>query len=357
MTHLVFHWPWALALIALPPLVAWWPLRSRARAAGAVAFSSTDLLAPAGRTLRQRLVWLPPVLRALGLALLCVALARPRIGTGEVRTTARGVALMTVIDRSLSMQLPIEYAGQALSRIDVVKRVFKDFVAGDGRDLKGRPEDLIGLVTFSEFADTVCPLTRVHDTLVTLVDGIELADQNIEQGTAIGDGMALGAARLKKAEEELQRRNAGEADPEFSIKSKALVLLTDGDENRGEMRARDAAELCREWGIKVYAIGIGDERGGTIRAQGRVIPIPRGAGFNERLMQAMAERTGGRYWRADDGESLRRVYEEIDALEKTDIVATEYTSYEEAFAPWASAGLTALGLGLLLGFTWLRRAS
>jgi len=355
VSEVAFQWPWALLLILLVPLAAWWPVRSRARTA--VSYSSVSLLEPAGPTLRQRLVWMPPLLRAVGLSLLVVALARPRIGIGEVRTTAKGVALMTVVDRSLSMQLPIEYDGKALSRLDVVKRVFKDFVLGDGRELAGRPEDLIGLVTFSEFADTVCPLTRVHDTLVTLVDGIELADQNIEQGTAIGDGMALGAARLKKAEEELQRRNAGDENPEFEIKSKALVLLTDGDENRGEMRARDAAELAREWGIKVYAIGIGDERGGTIRAQGRVIPIPRGAGFNEPLMKAMAERTGGRYWRATDGAALRRIYEEIDALEKTDIVSTQYTSYEEAFMPWAVGGLTALGLELLLSLTWLRRVS
>lgn len=355
MSDVTFVWPWALLLILLTPLVAWWPVRARARSS--VAYSSVSLLDPAGPTLRQRLVWLPVFLRALGLALLVVALARPRVGIGEVRTTAKGVALMAVVDRSLSMQLPIEYEGRAVSRLDVVKRVFNDFVVGDGKDLGGRPEDLVGLVTFSEFADTVCPLTRVHDTLVTLVDGIELADQNIEQGTAIGDGMALAAARLKTAEEELQRRNAGETDPAFEIKSKAIVLLTDGDENRGEMRARDAAELCREWGIKVYAIGIGDERGGAIRAQGRVIPIPRGMGFNEPLMKSIAERTGGRYWRATDGAALRRVYEEIDALEKTDIVSTQYTSYEEAFTPWAVAGLTALGLELILSLTWLRRVS
>lgn len=349
-----FAWPWALALALLAPLIAWWPRRRRARAA--VAFSDIRLVEPAGATIRQRLLWLPPLLRALAFVCLAVALARPQAGIGEVRTSVQGVAMILVVDRSLSMQLPMQYRGSAASRLDVVKSVLRDFVHGDGRALPGRKNDLMGLVVFAGFADTLAPLTRSHEVVTTFVDNIDLATSQVEGGTAVGDGIALAAARLMRAEEELKRRARDDDAPDFEIKSKVIVLLTDGDENRGEMRAPRAAELAREWGIRVYTIGVGDESGGLIRNRGQILTIPRGTGFDERVLRLIADRTGGRYWRATDGEALRRVYEEIDRLEKSDIISTEFTSYEEAFMPWAAAALAALALELLLTLTVLRRA-
>lgn len=268
---------------------------------------------------------------------------------------AEGVALMMVVDRSASMGLTMNFQGVRQKRIDVVKGVFTEFVAGNNREFKGRPQDLIGLVTFARYPDTICPLVGIHDTLIKLVDMIELAQERWEGGTAIGDGLALGAARLKKAEDELAVRNKGQIDPDFTLKSKAIILLTDGDENFGETRADAAAQLCKEWGIKVYAIGIGDDRGGVVDTAAGPVRIPRGGGFDESTMRRIAEITGGRYWRATDGESLRGVYAAIDLLEKTEIRSIEYTSYNERFMPWALAGGSALAAGLLLGFTWLRR--
>ena len=351
---MTFGLPWALALLVLIPPLWWWGGRRRARAA--LTYSSLGLVDPLRRTLRQRLAWLPSALLALAAATLIVALARPRFGIGEVRITANGIALMMVVDRSASMKLPISMAGVEVQRIDAVKQVFTEFVVGNGSDLQGRPEDLIGLVSFARYADTVCPLVRIHDTLVKLVQSIDLAESQYEGGTAIGDGLALAATRLKQAEEDLAKREKNPADPEFTIKSKAIVLLTDGDENAGEMNALDAADLAREWGIKIYVIGIGDERGGVIdTAMGRV-RIQRGGGFDESRMKAIAQRTGGEYWRAGDAESLRRIYARIDELEKTEIKSKEYTSYREAFMPWAIAGAGMIAASLALSSTLLRRS-
>ncbi len=346
--------PAALALLALVPLAVWWSLRARRRAS--VMFSSVELFEGSGFSLRQRAMWLPPALRALGLTFLIVALARPQEGIGEIRTTAQGVAMIVVVDRSGSMSIPMMYGGREVSRLDVVKEVFKHFVEGDGDRLKGRPEDLIGLISFALFPETVCPLVRIHGTLVRMVDTIPIADQQFESGTAIGDALALAAARLRQAEEELEQRNEGQSDPDFEIKSKVIVLLTDGDENRGEVRASDAAEMCREWGIRIYAIGIGDDRGGVVRTPLGITRLPRGDGFNEPLMKQLASRTGGLYRKAADGEALVRIYEEIDQLEKTEIESREFTNYRERFMEWASAGLALLVLEMLLATTVLRRS-
>lgn len=350
---MMFASPFLLLALLVVPLLAWWNSSRRARPA--ITYSSIELVAALRPTVRQRLSWLPGVLMAAGASALIVALARPQTGIGQVRTTAKGVALSMVLDRSASMQLPLQFAGKKLMRIEVVKQVFKEFVLGNGKDLKGRSEDLMGLVTFARFPETVCPLVRIHDTLVKLVDSIELAQDRWEGGTAIGDGLSLAAARLKRAEEELAAQNKGEKNPDFELKSKAIVLLTDGDENVGEISAADAAQLCREWKIKIYAIGIGDERGGVINAGGTRVPIAPGGGFDEELMKSIASSTGGAYWRATNGEALRQAYAKIDELEKTEIESVEYTSYEELYVPWAAAGGGLVALGMLLGGTWLRR--
>ncbi len=345
--------PEALALLALVPVLVWWSTRPASRPA--LKFSSSDLYLGVGHSLRQRLLWLPPTLRAAGLALLIVALARPQKGIGEVRTTSQGVAIMTVVDRSASMSLPMIFNAKEVPRLDVVKDVFKRFVIGDGDRLKGRHEDLIGLVSFALFPETVCPLVRIHDTLATLVDAVAFAEQQFEAGTAIGDGLTLAAARLRQAEVELAKRNEGVKAPDFTINSKVIILLTDGDENRGEVRAADAAEYCRQWGIRIYAIGIGDDRGGVVQTPLGSMRLPAGQGFNEGLMKSIAERTGGAYRRATDGESLERIYQEIDRLEKSEINTAEFTSYRERFVPWAASGAALAALELLLTMTLLRR--
>lgn len=344
-----------LLLLAVPVVVviSWRQARRRA----AVRFSSVGVMDGLPRSWRQRFMWIIPVLRAGALAALIVALARPQAGIGEVRRTAEGVAMMIVVDRSWSMTERIDFDGQEMMRIDVVKRLLKEFVLGNGRDLPGRRDDLLGLITFARFPETVCPLITDPEMLVKLVDSIELAPTHseTERGTAIGDAISLAAARLQRAESDLARRSGSDAIPEFTITSKVILLMTDGDENVGEVRSPQAARLCADWGIKVYAIGIGGGQPNMIRTPFGLQRVGETYPFDERALRRIAEVTNGIYRAAMDADSLRRVYAEVDKLDKTRIISTEYTNYEERFKPYALAALAALTLEVLLATTVLRR--
>jgi Ca-activated chloride channel family protein len=353
---LFFETPGVLLLLAVPPVCAfvWW-VRS-ARSPFAYPADARAFAVPA--TWRVRLRWLTAALRLLALTLLIIAAARPREGVGNVRTVTNGVAIMAAIDRSYSMTDGMVLDGEQTTRFEAVKRVFREFVAGNGEDLPGREGDLIGIVQFARLADTQAPPIRTRETLLTILDNLELAPYTmLEAGTSIGDAIALAAARLESVETQLGAAETGPGDPDapvdlgpalatdpdFVINSKIIILLTDGDERSGRTRALEAAALCREWGIKVYCIGIGN-------------PGTR-FGFDEDIPKRIAEMTGGLYRRATDADSLRAVYAEIDALEKTEVQQLDYTTYREWF--WLPAFAAALLLALELGFSTLvlRRAA
>lgn len=347
-----FAMPWALTLLALVPVLAAiaWARSRRSR----VLFPGAGLARLAGTSVRTRLLGLPLLIRALALASLVVALARPQDVQGLVRTTTDGIAMQLVIDRSRSMTEGIAIDGQNTTRLEAVKQVAKEFIAGNGDDLPGRPGDMIGVIAFGSYADTVCPLVREHEALLELVSGVDVSPLQADQGTAIGEAVALAAARLREAEQEIARGLGDgdtEKDPDFSIKSKAIVLLTDGRNNRGEIGPIAAAELCRDWGITLYTIGIG---GGAIEVRG--LRIPRSGSIDERTMSEMAELTGGRFFLADDAEALREIYAVIDELETTEIETSESVDYTERFTPFAASGLALLALGSVLSSTWLRRS-
>jgi len=343
--------PEALLLLLLLPAMAWLLLR-RARTAPLqyAALERAQRARPA--TLRVRLRRLPDALKIGAAGLLIVALARPQAGLSETRRVTEGVALQVVIDRSGSMEEIMPYEGRAATRLAVVKDVVSDFVAG-GAGLPGRPNDLIGIIAFARFAETVCPLVRDPEAVVELTSTLEIPPGPLGRSTAIGDGLALAAARLKNAEENLARWQSAGAQGEFTIASKAIVLLTDGESNAGETTPLEAAKLAAEWGIRVYTIGIGaaPPRGPD---DAFMALLRRGRGVDERTLSAIAEETGGRFFLAGDAETLREVYAAIDALEKTRIESIEYTDYEERFAPFALAGLALLGLALGLSSTMLR---
>ncbi len=342
------HDPWLLALLVCLPIVVWGWRRWRARAS--IRYSSVALAEGATRSLRQRLMPLLPVLRLAALAALVVAIARPQSGVGRSRVSTEGVALMMVVDRSGSMREPMAYEGREMTRLDVVKRVFQEFVLGDGKSLGGRRDDLVGLVTFARYADTACPLVRDTEALSRLTDRLQLVTTRSEDGTAIGDAIALAAARLKRAEEDLaSRAKQAAADaqgasvrPDFLIRSKAIILLTDGHANYGNFTPEQAAALAKEWGIRIYAIGIGGSAGSR-------------SGADEPTLFAVADVTGGKAWRASDADTLRQVYAEIDQLEKTKIESLAYTEYDEEFAPLALGALGVLLLEGILGASFLRR--
>lgn len=351
-----FAAPGFFALLPLAGLLAfWWLWRARRRA---VRYSDLSLAANLPRGWRARLTWLPGLLALAGLAFAVVALARPQRLHGQTRMSTEGVAIQMIIDRSASMTAPMMYEGQRLTRLEVVKHVFEQFIEGNGAKLKGRRGDMIGLIAFAGHAETVSPLVRSYEVLVELARRTPPAPPALpEGGTAIGDALALAAARLKSAEEQIQRLNAdSDEPPEFTIKSKVIVLLTDGENNAGEIEPLVAAEQARQWGIKIYTIGIGGT-GGIVYIQGNepgtMVPIR--DWIDERSLSGIAEMTGGVYWNARDAETLERIYAELDQLEQTSIETIDFTRTEERFAPFAASAAGLLLAQLVLRLTMLRR--
>ena len=349
-----FAAPQAFLLLTLLPLVAWFYLRRRRTAT--VRFSSLRRVGSLRRSVRLRARPLLLVLRLAALALLIVAIARPQTSRSETRVSTEGIALEMVVDRSSSMRAEMDFEGERLNRLEVVKRVFTEFVVGNGDDLPGRPHDLIGMIAFARFADTAAPLVRAHDALVQFVLGTKIVQFEAEDGTAIGDALALAAARLKRAEEDIARWTEHGAADAFKIKSKAIILLTDGRNNAGDMTPGQAAALARDWGVKIYAIGIGGgEEFITVQTPLGAVRVPTG-GMDEATLRTVAEVSGGRYFVAADGDALRNVYREIDRLEKTEIETLELSQHDEAFLPYALAAGLLLLAEIFLSNTWLRRA-
>lgn len=366
-----FHMPWALVLLALlPPLIAWTARRSRLPAAE---YSSLIDVHAAGRGIRARTRFIVPALFWIGVTLLIVALARPQVGRGERIITAEGITMMLVIDRSESMNERMNFGGREQSRIEVVKRLVAEFVLGseDG-ELEGRPFDRIGAVSFSGTAETIASPSLYHKPLVNLIQNVTLVPGNSPNaGTAIGDGLALAVARLETQRDESSDTEGAAAaaaasepddppnrdtarsdsDAEDKTSEKVIILLTDGEENTGTIRATQAARLAAELGIRMYAIGIGKDRVAENRfGRQRVV-----RGADQRLLRAIARRTGGQAFIAGDGAELREIYQAIDELEKTEIESVRSTSYRELFPPIAAWGLGAFTLATLLGASVWRR--
>ena len=356
--------PWALLLLLILPVLAYLALRKERTAA--VKFPSLVELRNCHLSWRIRLRPFLKVARLLALALLIVALARPRKGTVLSEISTEGVAIEAVVDRSGSMQAEMDF-GEKLNRLEVVKKVLADFIEGDEKGLTGRPSDLVGLITFARYADTVCPLVLSHNVLLEFLKKTEIVELRSEDGTAIGDAIALAAARLKKAEEEIQRRNAqlagavlGDSDSSeqagFKIKSKVIVLLTDGRNNTGEYAPLDAAELAKKWGIKIYTIGIGSGQAyTTIQTVLGTYRMPALQDLDEGLLKTIAEETGGFYSRADDTEALRSIVKRIDELEKTRVKSIQYTQYAERFGPLTLSALVLFALEMLGSCTIFRK--
>lgn len=348
-----FESPWAFLLLILIPLL---PLIRRfTQKHGAIRFSSTGNAAKAGRSLRRRLYHLPTVIRLLALLCLVIALARPQTGREEIVDVSKGIAIEMVIDRSGSMGAEMGFNGRQRTRLDVVKNVFKNFALGDGRDLPGRPNDLIGMVAFARYPDTICPLTLAHGALSPFLDTIKLVQDRSEDGTAIGDALALAAAHLQKADETLARQRAG-SKKTYEIKSKIIILLSDGENNAGKRDPLQAADLAAEWGIKVYAIAVG---GGdsvqTIQTPLGVFKVPGTQHVDTRALKQIAEKTGGFFREATDADSLSAIYAEIDQLEKSEVESIKFVDYKESFLPFALLGLMLIGFEILLSNTIFRK--
>jgi Ca-activated chloride channel family protein len=222
-------------------------------------------------------------------------------------------------------------------------------------------------VTFARYADTVCPLVLSHGVLTEFLKQTQIVTIRSEDGTAIGDAISLAAARLKKAEEEIQRRNvqlgfAGDSGtqqpnkPGFAIKSKVMMLLTDGRNNLGKYSPLEAADLAKKWGIKVYTIGIGSGQAyATMQTPLGTFRVPAEQELDEGLLKAIADKTGGFYSRADDAEALRKIVKRIGEMEKTEVKSVQYMQYGEHFGSWTLPALMLLGLEMLAGSTVFRK--
>jgi Ca-activated chloride channel family protein len=354
--------PWALLLLLIIPVLGWIMLRKKRTAA--VTFSSLNAVRDCPVSWRVRLRPLLVIARLVCLALLIIALARPRKGTVLSEISTEGVAIEILVDRSGSMSTEMDYYGQKLNRVGTVKKVLADFIMGK-EGLAGRHGDLLGLITFARYPDTICPLVLSHNVLLEFLKNTDVVRLRSEDGTAIGDAVALAAARLKTAEQEIQQRNkklikAGFAStaekPDFKIKSKAIILLTDGQNNTGQYTPMQAAEMAKKWGIKIYTIGIGSGQAfATVHTMMGDFKVPVENDLDEPLLKAIAETTGGFYGRADDAEALHKIIEKIDQLEKTEVKSVQYTQYAEKFGPWTLAAMVILLCEMLAGCTIFRK--
>jgi Ca-activated chloride channel family protein len=299
---------------------------------------------------------LPLALRVLALVLVVVALARPQQGHEKVKDVTKGIAIETVLDRSGSMGTEMDFFGQRSDRLGVVKKVFSEFIMGNGKSLKGRPNDLVGMVSFARYADTMAPLTLEHGALMRFLESIKVVTRQNEDGTSIGDAIALAAARLRTAEEELSRHAQQTDGKEYEIKSKVMILLTDGQNNFGSRSPEEAAGLAKEWGVKIYAIGVGgSEAVRTVRTLFGDFKVPVAEGVDQETLRQVADITKGKFYMAEDEKSLRDIYEDIDKLETSEIESVRFVDYKELFPGFALAALCALILEAALANTVFRK--
>jgi len=329
---MIFQDPYAFILLLGIPLIYLIRKMKNKKVHLGIPFPLVSISKDIPKSIRQRLLFVKPLLLIIAMISLVIALARPQYGMEEVKTINKGIAIEMIVDRSGSMGAGIRYDGKNITRLDAVKLVFTNFVLGNGKELKGRSNDLLGLVSFARYADTVYPLSLSHTTITGFLNNISLVENRNEDGTAIGDALALGAARLKTVEEELdsQENKIG-----YIIKSKVIILLTDGQNNWGRLSPLEAAELARDWGVKIYTIGIGGEDVNTLTQ--------------------MANITGGKYFSADTVQGLTKIYEVIDGLEKSEIESVKYMDYKEAFLPFAIAAFISIIFYIILSATLLRR--
>ena len=328
---MTFHNPHLLWLLTLLLPAAGYYLYRLRKGGAALRISSVAGVLKAPRTVRYYLRHAPFVLRMAALATLVVALARPQSAEQNTRTNTDGIDIMLALDVSGSM-LARDFRPD---RLEAAKEVAGSFISD-------RYGDRIGLVAFAGEAFTQSPLTTDQGTLQTLLSRIRSG--LIEDGTAIGNGLATAINRLRESE----------------AKSKVIILLTDGVNNRGEIAPLTAAEIAKAQGIRVYTIGVGTEgmapypavdiygtpTGGTVMAKVEI---------DEKTLRSIAEMTGGEYFRATDKAKLKAIYDQINQMEKSKVEVTEHVTYHEQYLLWALAGLLLLFAEFLFANLVLKR--
>ena len=320
-----------LLLLLIPYLVWYFSFRKRTEAT--MTLSDTWLLLDAPKTLRQRLTWLPMALRCITLVLVVIVLCRPQTRNAWDEQSVEGIDIMLAMDVSTSMLAE----DLRPNRMEAAKDVAAEFISG-------RPDDNIGLTIFAGESFTQCPMTTDHASLLNLLQNVRTdmaATGLIEDGTAIGMGLANAVSRLK----------------ESKTKSKVVILLTDGSNNRGDISPMTAAQIAKSLGIRVYTIGVG-----TNKVARYPMPVAGGVQYvnipveiDEKTLGDIAAITDGNYYRATSNNELKKIYQDIDKLEKTKMKVRKFSKRYEAYQPFALAAVVLLLLEILLRNTILRK--
>ena len=330
---MVFAHPWFLLLLLLLPALAW--LKGRRGVPPAFVYSSVQLVRGMQNITRARAGGFLMSLRWLILAIFIIALAQPRLTKSQTTVKASGVDIVVALDMSGSMiSEDFVVKGERVNRFNMARTVLKGFI-------DKRPNDRIGLVLFATQAYIATPLTLDHDYLQENIDRLEIGAIS-ENSTAIGDGLGTAVNRLR----------------DLKSKSKIVILMTDGQNNSGKLDPTNAAAAAAVVNVKVYTVGIGERGQAPMPARdmfGRKVYQMVPVDVDETTLQQIADETGGKYYRADNAEKFKQIYDEIDKLEKTEAVINKYTEFTELF-PWlVAAGAALLLIELVLGQTAFRR--
>ena len=316
-------------LLLLLPIVGWYIYELR-NSDASVQVSDTRVLAAQPKSIRIWLLHVPFVLRIAVITLISIALARPQLTNKWSSQSTEGIDIMMALDISGTMLAE----DLRPNRLEAAKKVASDFVIA-------RPNDQIGLVVFAGESFTQCPLTTDHAVLVNLFKSVEYG--MVEDGTAIGLGLANAVNRMKDSE----------------TKSKVIILLTDGSNNRGDIDPQTAAEIAKTYGIRAYTIGVGSYGQARVPVQTPIGKqyITMDNEFDETTLRSIAETTGGQYFRAKDNTSLKAIYDQIDQMEKTKLRVREFSKHTENFMPFLYAALICLLLELIIRYFVLRTIS
>ena len=328
--NIEFANPGYLYLLIIIPLLGIWYWYRHIKDHADLQISETESFESTSRSLKQYLYFGLYVIRALAIALLIIALARPQSTSSRRDVTIEGIDIVMALDVSGSM-LAMDLKPD---RLEAAKEVASEFIAS-------RPNDRFGLVIFSGETFTQCPLTTDHDVIRNLFKDVKSG--MIEDGTAIGDGLATSINRLK----------------ESKAVSKVIILLTDGVNNMGSLDPLSSADIAKIYGIRIYTIGVGTE--GTapypvqtpFGVQTQYMPVQ----IDEELLQKVATETDGKYFRATSNSKLREIYGEIDKLEKSKIDVTEFRKKKEEFFPYALIAFFLITLEVLLRNTIFKSAT
>jgi Ca-activated chloride channel family protein len=296
-----------LLLLLIIPIVAW-QIWKRRKMEPSLQLPTAEALVKAPRSWRQKLQWLPLSLLMLAFALFVVAFARPQSGFRQQQVDVEGVDIVLALDVSGSMKA-MDFRP---NRLESCKKVAEEFI-------KKRPTDRIGLVVYAGEAYTQCPITTDHETLLGLVEKVKF--NQVDDGTAIGDGLGTAINRLRESE----------------AKSKIIILLTDGVNNTGSLDPHSVADMAETFGIKVYTIGCGSN--GEVPFPSPYGTVSMKSEIDESLLKLIANTTGGKYFRATNGDKLQQVYAEIDKMEKTLIHETVFEHKADEFLPFVVIGL------------------